>query len=63
MNMAQIIGYMTASQKIIFLELQSAHLVHGEKGIPPEVIKRILENMEKEIASSNEAWENRSRAL
>ena len=59
LSMAEIIGRMSATQTIIEIELSVALDVYGEN-IPANRIKEILEDLQKRMKQSNEAWENRA---
>ena len=58
LDVYQIIGKMSATQTIVEVELRSALEVYGDN-IPSHSIKNILENLQKRIKETEEAWENR----
>ena len=59
LSMAEIIGQMQASQTILEVELKVALEVYGDN-IPAHRIKEMLEDLQKRIKTSEEAWENRA---
>lgn len=59
LSMPEIVGRMSASNTIIEIELSVALEVYGDN-IPAYRIKDILENLQKRIKESEEAWENRA---
>lgn len=59
LSMAEIIGKMQASHTIMEIELKVALEVYGDN-IPAHRIKEMLEDLQKRIKTSEEAWENRA---
>lgn len=59
LTMPEIVGQMSATQSILEIELKVALDVYGDN-IPAYRIKEILENLQKRIKTSDEAWENRA---
>ncbi len=59
LSMPQIIGRMSATQTIVEIELSVALDVYGDN-IPAYRIKDILENLQKRIKETEEAWEVRA---
>ena len=57
--MPEIIGKMSATQTIVEVELSVALDVYGDN-IPAHRIKDILENLQRRIKETEEAWENRA---
>jgi hypothetical protein len=57
--MPEIIGKMSATQTIVEVELSVALQVYGDN-IPAHRIKDILENLQRRIKETEEAWENRA---
>jgi len=59
LSMPQIVGRMSATQTIVEIELSVALDVYGDS-IPAYRIKDILENLQKRIKETEEAWEVRA---
>jgi phenylalanyl-tRNA synthetase beta subunit len=59
LTMPEIIGKMSATQTILEVELSTVLKVYGDN-IPADAVKRILEDLQKRMKDSNEAWENRA---
>lgn len=59
LSMPEIIGKMSATQTIIEVELSVVLEVYGNN-IPAYRIKEILENLQKRMKETDEAWENRA---
>ena len=59
LSMPEIIGKMAATQTVLEIELSTVLDVYGEN-IPADRIKVILEDLQRRIKESDEAWENRA---
>jgi len=59
LDVYQIIGRMSATQTIVEVGLSVALEVYGDN-IPAHRIKDILENLQKRMKETEEAWENRA---
>lgn len=59
LTMPEIIGKMSATQTILEVELSVSLEVYGDN-IPAHRIKDILENLQRRIKETEEAWENRA---